>query len=721
MQACEAYRRSDFAFFTIRGLKSTEVPNPVIGQLQNIYPDIPFVIGRIGDGSPAATETGLYRQLAQLYADASTNPALTGKHVIVIGASQGGLVAQAFVEMYGDKLPFTIDSLITLASPVDGQFGLPDSWEEYVDLVVWQGDTIILQQITNFLGIKDFPLTDSSSELTIGQALESTTNGAQTRDILDPLRTEIAKLLKDFVRNDWPLVSIVFYNAIGQDLISVANYWKDPTNKTGYQLFNNFLPYINNEVSHADSERYRSNLAKLNRIVFIWAGLDGVVKPPCSGGKLFYKWGSRTDLEKVFTETEQYTQNLLNLRYMFDNGRMFIEPLPYDGHGCISGQGYATMRYHIDAIINGPIAPNDIFEAVQANNLALVQNLVAQNPALVTSRNGFNWGPIYYAGNKLAIAQYLFNQYRTQTRALPVSDQDQLAENAAGSNAVDVLRWLIETLYYNPAAQRSHLIGVANENHCQDVINYLNSVPNNTLHNAVIQNNLALATAMTNANPMIVAQGDASGMLPIFYAGNKLEVAQYLFSVHRIYSPLTPTQLGALLYFAFGSGSLPVARWIIEDLYFDPTSNQQNLISIATNNGQPALATYLRAFLAQGRTSLFTAVIQNNLALVQQIITKNPANAEEWQAGMMPIYYAGNKLEIAQFLYATHLQLGRPLSPDALGTLLYFAFGSGSLPVAQWMIEQLHFNTSPIINDLRAIATANGQGQMITYLNGLGL
>lgn len=713
VQVGEAYRRSDFAIYYIRGLNSTEDPTTVALEIHNAYPDIPLVVGKIGDGSPAATQTGMYRQLAQLYADASTHPTLAGKHVIVFGSSQGGMLAQAFVEMYGDRLPFTIDSLMTLASPIGGQFGLPDGWEAYVDLVVWHGDAIVLQQILSFLGIKDYLITLGDRSLTLETAVAES---AQTRDILDPLRTEIARLLKEFVRNDWPLVDIVFYNAIGQDLISVAGYWKDPQNQTGYRTFNSFLPYINNEVTHANSERYRANLANLNRIVFIWAGLDGVVKPPCSGGKRFYKPGSRTELEQSFTETDQYKQNLLNLGHMYNNGRLFIEYLPYDGHGCISEQGISTGLYHFNAIVNGA-APNDLFDAVKANNLSAVQSLISATPSLLFAKDGFNCNAIYYAGNKLAIAQYLFAQYLAQGRPLDLESQDILAYNAVGSNSLDVLRWLCENLHYNLDTMRTRLIQLATGQHTDALIPYLQSVQPETLHRAVSQNNLALATAIVTANPMLVRQSDGSGMLPILYAGNKLALAQYLFSVHRSYAPLTLTELGTLLYYAFGSGALDVAQWIIETLYFDPTNIQQSLITI----GQPVLITYLRTFMSQGRTSIFTAVQQNNLALVQEIIAKNPANAEEWQAGMLPIFYAGNKLAIAQYLYTVHQQLGRPLSTDAIGTLLFFSFGSGALDVARWIIEELHFNPAPLKNDLLAVANANYQTAMVTYLNSLGV
>ncbi len=710
------YRRTDFAIAFIRGLNGVYgSPSDIANAIRTVYPNIPYVELSIGDGSAAATQTGMYRQLSQLYSSAISNATLAGKHVILIGGSQGGLLAQAFVEMYGHRLPFTIDSLMTIAGPLGGQYGLPSGWEATVDTVVWHGDSILLQELINLFGIKSYTVALRNGEtLTIGEALDQ---AKVTRDILDPLRTLIAQVAKDFIRNNFSLIRFIFYNAIGQDLVSVAGYWRDPNHKSEYLASNSFLPYINNEITHADSNRYRSNLVALNRIVFFWAGQDGTVTPSCSGSKRFYRWGSTTELENSFRDTMQYQQNLLGLGTMLDIGRLFIEYLPNDGHSCNSAEAIAAGLRQFDAIVNSP-APNDIFDAVRANDLAAVQSLITAHPALLLARDGFNNTPIYYAGDKLAIAQYLFAQYLAQGKPVDIATQDTLAYNAAGSGSLAVLQWLIESLYYNPAPTYNSLLQIATQNGQPAVVNYLQSMAPITLSNAIVQNNQSLVSQMVAANPLLIAQLDASNMLPIYYAGNRLTIAQQLFALHLRYSPLTLAELGALLYFAFGSGSLDVAQWIIETLYFDPTSIQAALFGIAANG---TLTTYLQTFFAQNRTTIFAAVQNNDLTTVQQIAAKNPANVEERRYDMLPILYAGNKLAIAEYLYSVHQQLGRPLPTSDLAQLLYFAFGSGSLEVAQWMVETLNFDPRPTKDALISIARANGQTQMITYLASLGI
>lgn len=722
--SCSA-AREDFAVLYIRGLNSNESLSPMILAFQQDFPTIPVVVAKIGDGGPATTNRGMYHLLADVYADASTNPVLAGKRVIIVGSSQGGLLGRAFIEKYGDMLPFTIDSFISCAGPQAGEFGLPDGWESYVDLIIWHGDTFLLDQIASLLNIKTMNLTfDNRSSITVENAIEVLGNRSESRDILDPIRTALADLLKNFIRQDFPLVRIIFYNLIGQDLISVANYWKDPEHKAEYLVFNTFLPYFNNEKPHDNAERYKANLQKLRYMVLFWATIDNVIKPDRSGGLQFYKWGSRILLDKSFTETEQYKNNLLGLRFMYDNGHLFFENPQGMGHGCEGPAIPISLRYFhaiIDNIsLDEHLPLNIIFDAVKANDFAQVQNIVSTDPTRVFERDGFNKLAIYYAGNKPEIAQYLFTKAIEYGKPLSIEEQNELLVNASGSGSIAVAQWLIESLHFNPTDMRATCIAVANNNNQSAVAAYLQQANTQTLHSAVAQNNLALVTSLVTANPTLIAQFE-NGMLPIYYAGNKLEIAQILFALHKTHAPIPPTQLYQLLYYAFGSGSLDVAKWIIEDLYFDPTIYKQSLISVATANYQTALVNYLNTFLAQGRTSIHMAVCNNNLALVQQIVSCNPSNIEQLDSSaMLPIYYAGNKLEIAQYLYTQHLSLGRPLSNDQLNILLGFAFGAGAQPVAQWLLETIGITPTSVSN-LIAIAQANGQQHMITYLHSIGL
>lgn len=80
---------------------------------------------------------------------------------------------------------------------------------------------------------------------------------------------------------------------------------------------------------------------------------------------------------------------------------------------------------------------------------------------------------------------------------------------------------------------------------------------------------------------------------------------------------------------------------------------------------------------------------------------------------MLPIEWAGNKIEIAKFLKEQG-----SVVPESL---LFYAFGSGSIPVAKWCIEELKMDPKNQLNNLIDVARRNGQEHMITYLDELGL
>lgn len=343
-----AYRRSDLAFCFIGGLNSSygnlgRIPRTI----RDTYPGIPFVELKNGDGSRAATQIGLYKQLNQLYEFAKNEPTLTGKDVILIGGSQGGLLAQAFIEMYRDKLPFNIIVLMTLASPLAGQYGLNDDWESMVTNTIQEGGTPFLQKIAESVGINRTPIALKNNEVVhVSEALSPETS-ALSKQTFDT----ITNLVKIAIQGDFSLLRFIFYNPIGQDLISLAGFWRDPMRKEEYLSGNKFLPLINNEIAHTNAARYKTNIMALDRIVFFWAGKDATVKPSCSGSKRFYKWGSTTDLESSFEETNQYKDNLLGLKTMLEAGRLFIEYLPNDGHSCESDDAVERMLKHIRAIV----------------------------------------------------------------------------------------------------------------------------------------------------------------------------------------------------------------------------------------------------------------------------------------------------------------------------------------------------------------------------------
>ncbi len=347
-----AYRRSDFAFAFIGGQNSVYgKPGHIPDAIRAAYPDIPFVELKIGDGSPAATQAGMYEQVTQVYEFAKNEQTLKDKHVILMGGSQGGLVAQALIEMYGDKVPFVFDSLMTYVSPLAGQYGLPYDWEPLVTNAIQQGSTPILQEVAKSLGIKDIPIAIKDNRIiTVGEALNPKTS-VLSKEMLDTITNIIKIPIRDgFEKNDYSIMRYFFYNPIALKKIALAGYWRDPLHQDEYLKGNGFLPLINNEIKHPDADRYKKNISALNWVVFLWAAQDNVIKPPRSAIKCSYKWGSKTDVEE-FTETDQYQKDLLGLKNKYENGHLILDVLEHTNHSCSTAQASETALRHINTLL----------------------------------------------------------------------------------------------------------------------------------------------------------------------------------------------------------------------------------------------------------------------------------------------------------------------------------------------------------------------------------
>ena len=59
------------------------------------------------------------------------------------------------------------------------------------------------------------------------------------------------------------------YLPLTENLIITFNDLKMPERLDDYYKYSSFLPFLNNEVSHPDSERYRANMMKLNTFTAI--------------------------------------------------------------------------------------------------------------------------------------------------------------------------------------------------------------------------------------------------------------------------------------------------------------------------------------------------------------------------------------------------------------------------------------------------------------------
>ena len=68
------------------------------------------------------------------------------------------------------------------------------------------------------------------------------------------------------------------YKDVGQK-VSICNYWQDPNQKDLYLQESIYLPYINNEIEHDNSQRYKANFVNLSRVILVGGPDDGVIQP----------------------------------------------------------------------------------------------------------------------------------------------------------------------------------------------------------------------------------------------------------------------------------------------------------------------------------------------------------------------------------------------------------------------------------------------------------
>lgn len=106
------------------------------------------------------------------------------------------------------------------------------------------------------------------------------------------------------------------YSDFFQDHLSVAGYWRDPTELPTYLAKCNYLPILNNERITSISETQKTNMVSLINFVTIWSSLDSTVVPYESAKFSFYDEAYNVI---PIRETELYQLDLLGLKYLDEN------------------------------------------------------------------------------------------------------------------------------------------------------------------------------------------------------------------------------------------------------------------------------------------------------------------------------------------------------------------------------------------------------------------
>ncbi|CAF0935031.1 unnamed protein product [Rotaria sordida] len=116
------------------------------------------------------------------------------------------------------------------------------------------------------------------------------------------------------------LITKYAYEDAIQNVISVANYWRDPDQLNKYTTDCHFLPDINNERK-IQNETYRTNMLKLNAFVMTYSDIDEIVTPRHSGWFMGYAPNSLH--VETWNNSRQFKEDLIGLRTLWEQGKLY--------------------------------------------------------------------------------------------------------------------------------------------------------------------------------------------------------------------------------------------------------------------------------------------------------------------------------------------------------------------------------------------------------------
>lgn len=111
-------------------------------------------------------------------------------------------------------------------------------------------------------------------------------------------------------------LTLNMYSDFLQKHLSVAGYWRDPTELNTYLNKCVYLPLLNNERNSSISLEQKENIKSLINFALIWSSEDTTVVPPESAKFSFYDENYNViDIH----DTELYKLDLLGLKYLDEN------------------------------------------------------------------------------------------------------------------------------------------------------------------------------------------------------------------------------------------------------------------------------------------------------------------------------------------------------------------------------------------------------------------
>eukprot|EP00742_Colponemidia_sp_Colp-10_P003635 GILJ01003869.1.p1 GENE.GILJ01003869.1~~GILJ01003869.1.p1 ORF type:complete len:302 (+),score=41.84 GILJ01003869.1:112-1017(+) len=128
-----------------------------------------------------------------------------------------------------------------------------------------------------------------------------------------------------------PKVAYVVYNTLAQHLSSIANMWHDPAKRSLYLHRNSFLPVLNNEVQHAQSEQFKNNFLRLSKFVVLGGEDDDYISPVAS---IFFGFTSENGADEIIDMASQefFKTDSFGLKTLNDTGRLTVTKAVHASH-----------------------------------------------------------------------------------------------------------------------------------------------------------------------------------------------------------------------------------------------------------------------------------------------------------------------------------------------------------------------------------------------------
>lgn len=349
-----------------------------------------------------------------------------------------------------------------------------------------------------------------------------------------------------------------------------------------------------------------------------------------------------------------------------------------------------------------PSRTNDIFEAIKKGDVASLDAILAANPAALTQRDAQGLLPISYAYKSPAIVIKMWE------KGVKLDDDNNLLMMKAAEMGEQST---IDVLLRAGIAIPQLAIDIARKNGKTALASYLEQrrqIAQGRLKEliaAVKAGSLSGVVNLLNAQPEIVEMRDEQGMLPVFYAGLNRNIVEIF---DKKGSDIGAND-GALYYFAVGSTSKPVVDYLINRGVPIP----QNAINLAREKNDIFMTNYLessRLLQASNASNLMSAAVKaGDKVLVERLLKNYPAAKDQPDKdGMLPFYYAGNKLPLIELFhkYGTNLRANDDI-------LLYYAAGAGDLAVVNFLTNELKIPVSQRAID---VARANRFPDLATQL-----